>query len=128
MKRICAGRTLLYRPPGVSKPHLWLVLTDPEGQDQYVLAVMLRTATEHTDSTVILQPGDHPFVRHPSSVDYSEIRRFKLSSILRAVAIGDCHPRESLSRALLKKVQAGLLLSPHTVHALKDYWGKRFPS
>lgn len=79
---IHAGSTLLLSDPF---PHLWLVLTDPKGKDDIIVAVMVRTAKGYTDPTVILEAGDHPFIRHKSSVHYSKAKWFKMSRIQAAL-------------------------------------------
>lgn len=123
---VYAGQSLYLRARDESKPHLWFVLTDPDGDPARVVAVMLRTATRFTDETVVLQPGDHPFVRHASSVHYSTATHFSVRAISRAVEVGTCHPREDLSASMLERLRAGLLASPFTVNALKEYCRARF--
>jgi hypothetical protein len=67
MDLIAAGRTLLLRETPHAKPHLWLVLTNPDGNPEEIVAVMVRTHRAYTDATVVLEPGDHPFIHHRSS-------------------------------------------------------------
>jgi hypothetical protein len=120
---IVAGSALLLSERtdlGVEKPHLWLVLTDPRGQPPFVYAVMVRTRTRFTDDTLVLLPGDHPFIKHESSVHYSSAQRFRIDLLEDAIARGRCHPRDPMSRTLLHRVRAGLLASPYTVHAVRD--------
>jgi hypothetical protein len=121
-----SGRALLLAEQPQFKPHLWFVLTDRDGVPPRVVAVMLRTATRFTDTTLVLRPGDHPFVRHESSVHYSTARWFSVSSILAAVSRGRCHLLPDASDDLLRKVRAGLLASPFTVNAVRDYCRLRF--
>ena len=87
---------------------------------------MLRTTRRHTDGTLILDIGDHPFVKHESSVHYSSAQEFKVRAILREVSRGRCHLRESMSSNLLERVRRGLLDSPYTVHAIRDYCAERW--
>lgn len=82
---------------------------------------MLRTAQTYTDRTLLLYPGDHPFIKHESTVDYSSIERLRVSAIERLLAIGRCHLHPDMSPQLLRSVRAGLLASPRTVHAFRDY-------
>jgi hypothetical protein len=121
---IAAGSALLLALP--PKPHLWFVLTNPDEQAAVVVAVMMVSRKRHTDDTVILNVGDHPFIRHESAIQYSTATRFQLHKLLRDVGTGRCHLRESMSPALLERVRAGLLESPFTVHAIRDYCAPRF--
>lgn len=126
MQVIRAGSTILFQPPGQSKFHLWLVLTDPDSSSAEVVAVMVRTKTRYTDDTVILREGDHPFIRYESAVHYSSATHFKVSAVMKAMADGHCHLKEDLSNATLTHVRQGLLNSPYTVRAIKDYCVDRF--
>lgn len=90
MNVLGAGRAILYRAPDVDGFHLYFVLTDPIHDGREVVAVMLRTATEFTDDTVVLEPGDHPFVRHATSVHYSTADLFQVDKLLDAMRRGEC--------------------------------------
>jgi len=81
---------------------------------------MLRTATEFTDDTVVLQPGDHPFVRHATAVHYSTADLFQVDKLLDAMQRGECRLRQDMSETLLEKVRDGLLRSPFTIHRIRD--------
>ena len=119
MNVIQAGCTLhIVEPP---KPHLWIVLTDPVGDPQSVVTVMLVTSKSYTDPTVILRPGDHSFITVDTSVHYSTARHRRVTRITAAIARKRCDLRESLSRELLEYVQRGLLASPFTVNTFRDH-------
>ena len=117
MNLICAGRTILFQPSSSQKRHLWLILTDPIGSSREVIAVMVRSRKQYTDHTVVLQKGDHPFVRHSTSVEYSTAARFKVSRLQRGSLESDMDPD------LLQRVRDGLLRSPYTVRAIKRLCG-----
>lgn len=97
------------------------MLTDPERGSERFVAVMVRTTKHFTDNTVVLKPGDHPFIRHSSSVHYSSAGFFSARAVSRALARGTCHLLDDMSPDLLRRVRDGLLESPHTVNAVKDY-------
>lgn len=123
---IGAGRAMLFRPPGDAAPHLWLVLTEPDGQSPKVVAAAVRTLRPYSDRTVVLQVGDHPFIKHDSTVDYGSARYFRVDKIVAAMKRGTCHLRSDLAPAVLGRVQRGLLESPHTIHEIKRYCRQRF--
>jgi hypothetical protein len=87
---------------------------------------MLRTATHFTDKTLILHPGDHPFIHHPSSVHYSTARWFRIDAISRAIREGHCSLQHDMSCDLLQRVREGLIKSQFTVNAIRDYCNTRF--
>ena len=45
-----------------AKNHLWVVLSDPIGNPAQVVLVSLSTLREGADTTVVISPGEHPFV------------------------------------------------------------------
>jgi len=49
-----AGASFLISGGRVGKPHLWLVLTDPEPPTGKVVIAMVVTSRPHTDKTVTL--------------------------------------------------------------------------
>lgn len=106
--------------------HLWFVLTDPEGTPGKVVGAMLTTKRRYSDPTVTLDVGDHPFVKHESAVDYKKVEFLKVEKLDRAVRFGQCHPREDMSADLLRRVRAGLFVSPHTADYFKRYCEERF--
>ena len=120
MNIIRAGSALLLAEPPLFKPHLWFVLTDPQGQPPRIVAVMLRTVARFTDPTLVLKPAEHPFIRHDSSVHYSTARWFTVSALLAAMKTGKCHLKEDMAEELVHRVRQSLLESPFTVNALRD--------
>ena len=126
MNVIAAGRTFLL-PPGPDVPlHLWLVLTDPDPKTSEVAAVMVVTAKDYTDPTVILKAGEHPFIKHDSSVQFGTVQLLKCSLLAREMKKGRCHLKEDLKPEVLARVRKGLLQFPFTVRALRTYCEPRF--
>lgn len=98
--------------------HLWFVLTDPDHDTDHVVIVALVSEKSHTERTVRLGPGDHPFIRWASSVDYGTAT-FKLSrKISAALASNRAILQADMSPELLAKVRAGLLESSHTPNVI----------
>jgi hypothetical protein len=50
--------------------HLWIVLSDPAIDRVNVVLVCLLSWQPHHDQACILEPGDHPFVKHSTCVHY----------------------------------------------------------
>lgn len=123
MDVIRAGRSVLLSEPPLYEAHLWFILTDPD-QAKKVVAVMLRTPKPYTDPTLLLEVGDHPFIRHQSCVHFPAAQRLSVSEITAAIKSGRCHLKEDMSRELLVRVRAGLLASPRTVRAIADFCRK----
>jgi hypothetical protein len=112
---ICAGRALLLDLG--QGPHLWFVLTDLDANG-LVVVVMLVTARGHTDKTVALTVGDHPFIDHESNVNYASatLKPAKVLNAMLAKGTGRLH--EDMSSAVLHAVSCGLLTSSRTANYL----------
>lgn len=120
MNLFCAGRAVLLVGGAVGKPHLWFVLTDPDPSTDQVLWVMMVSAKPHTDDTVVIVAGDHPFVQWESNVDYGSARFVPVSKLASASAQGRLRLQQDMSPGLLARVRAGLLASSRTIHEIKD--------
>lgn len=127
MEFFTAGSAIILSGHPVGPPHLWFVLSDPDLESDQVVAVMVVTARTHTDKTVTLSAGEHPFIKHDSSLDYGSTRRFQTARLKAAVRNGRCKLAEKMSAALLGRARAGLLASHRTPHHIIDYCRDRFP-
>ena len=87
---------------------------------------MVVTSRGHTDKTVTLMPGDHPFVQHESNVDFGGAVLVRLERFHRAVEAGRCRLQPDMDARLLQRVRDGLLASPRTVHWIADHCRERF--
>ena len=100
--------------------HLWIVLTPPsEGE---VVTVSVTTLRKRSEKLVVLQAGDHPFIEHPSVVAYAYARIRTVQTIETAIVNGTAKKREPASRALLKKVRAGLVDSDFTPNGVRHFY------
>lgn len=128
MELVAAGRAFLLTGgrPG-DKPHMWVVLTDPDPLTNHVVAVMLVSAKAHTDPTCALSAGDHPFIKHDTHADYGGAKLFPAQRVNKCLAIGRCKLHEDVSAQVLTKLRAGLLTSQRTVHFVLEHCRQRFP-
>jgi hypothetical protein len=99
--------------------HLWFVLTDPD--PQAMVLVMLVSVKPHTDRTLQLHVGDHPFIRHPSAVDFGTARYVPAGKLEDALSSGRASLHSDMSDALLARVRAGLLASARTPNEIAAY-------
>lgn len=120
------GDTFLLMGGRVATPHLWVVLWGPAGEDDAFLTVMLTTDRGYTDQTCILDVGDHPFIRHRTSVDYKVCSRWRGAKIDELVKTGVAKPRDRMDAAVLERIRAGFFKAgrlPNTFMriALKEF-------
>ena len=122
-----AGDALLLPKPGQAVAHLWVLLTDPDVTTDEVLMVNLTTQRPHSDTTVILSSGDHPFVQHATVVNFTDARLGKAALLNTFIHTGTYLPQSPLSEVVLRRIQAGLLASRFTAEKFKDYLRNRLP-
>lgn len=101
--------------------HLWFVLTDPDPFTNKVVVVVLVSERAHTERTVCLGIGDHPFISRPSNVDFGSATFFPASKLQNAIATGRGKLKDDMSSALLETVRAGLMASSRTPNAIIEY-------
>jgi hypothetical protein len=112
------GDTFLLTGGHIPAPHLWAILWGPTGPAGAYMAVHLTTLRSYSDRSCILDTGDHPFVRHPTSVAYRDVLRWTDARLAQLIADGIAKPRHPLDPAVLERIRAGFFASAHTPHAL----------
>src|SRR5260370_18578464 len=113
--------TLLLPRPGQDIPYLWVILTEPDSHTRRAVMVNLTTKRPHSDVTLILRPGDHPFVRHETVVSYADARMVDAGQLEAAISSGLCRKHQAVDAATLKRIQEGLIKSPFTPNRIKTY-------
>ena len=66
---ISLGDTFFMKPPGTVRNHLWVVLAVHNNGASAILA-NLTSRRENSDTTCVLMPGMHPYIKHESCVHY----------------------------------------------------------
>lgn len=100
--------------------HLWIIITPPtEGE---VVTVCMVTAHKKSERLVVLDVGDHPFIKHESIIAYRWSKIRAVDEIESAFLTQAAKPREPVSDAILRKVQAGLLDSDFTPNGVLHYY------
>jgi hypothetical protein len=122
-----AGATL-HMPSGPDK-HLFVVLNDPKVFEGYgtmlcIALVNLSTVPNNPnvkfDSTCIVQPGCHPFVKQPSYVYYKHAELKQLRDVLSHIEKRLYIPHDTpMAASELARIRYGLKASPFTARALK---------
>lgn len=91
--------------------HLWIVISTAD-QEGKAVAVNVTTRHSLSETTVILENGDHPFVKHSSVINYTDAQLIDLKAVETAIEKQPknyvCKSHEACSPALLKKIQDGM--------------------
>ncbi|HWG34932.1 MAG TPA: hypothetical protein VN650_12240, partial [Gemmatimonadaceae bacterium] len=95
--------------------------TDPDPKTGLVVVVMLVTERDHTEKTVTLGDGDHPFIRHPTNVNFGSAVFLPSVKLDLALANGAAKLQPDFSKAVLSTIRAGLLVSSYAPHDVLNY-------
>jgi hypothetical protein len=91
--------------------HLWFVISEPRLDPREVLIVNFTTWKEGCDPACIVEPGEHPFVRHRTYVRYRAAQSRSLAQ-LAALLIKNLLVREEpASPELLARMRHGAGIS-----------------
>ena len=120
-----AGQTLLLPKPGQDVSHLWVVLFAADPVTSETVIVNLISLRDHSDQTLLLQAGEHPFIRHSTVVHYADARIVGGRALAAALAAGTFPSHNDCSAQLLEKMRQGLIASPFTARKVKDYARRR---
>ena len=119
-----AGDTFLIPKSADEIEHLWIVLTEPDS-DGMAVCVNVTRRESYSDTTLVLNIGDHPFIRKESVVHYPDASKLDLTRVQKAIDAKPrqyiCKPHKPCSNDLLERIRNGLLASPHTPKGLKSF-------
>ena len=94
--------------------HLWIVLSDPEKDDERVLLVNVTTLEAYKDQTCKLTCGSHPFITHDSCVNFGAAKLVSLATLINLEAQGKLRWHEPLSEKTYRYIFEMAILSPET--------------
>jgi hypothetical protein len=90
--------------PGLDD-HLWLVISDVDASGRVVIVSIL-SYQPHYDQACILEPGDHPFVKHSTCVEYPTARLIPLARLNAMEVAGTLRPKAAMSADLLARIRS----------------------
>lgn len=124
----CGDTFLMPAPGGVATPHLWIVITQPDPASHLCAIVSVTTLRNSKDQTVLLKVGDHPFIRHDSTIYYGDAMIVDALRLENEIAAGLALRRDRCPAETLKLVQQGVTASPFTrpkfLRFCRDRWGR----
>ncbi len=127
----CGDTFLMPAPGGMAIPHLWILITRPDPETHLCAIVSLTTLRNSKDQTVILRPGDHPFIRHDSTIFYGDALIVDVRRLEAEIAAGLALVRERCPSEIVKLIQDGVSASPFTrpkiLHFCRAQWERSGP-
>jgi hypothetical protein len=104
----CGSAYLLYDDEDpTSKPHLHVVISDPDENDCIVL-VSITTERAKSDTTTRLETGIHPFIDSPSVIAYNYSKMMSCDQLKKLIERGDAIPKADASETIVKRARAGM--------------------
>jgi len=89
-----------------SDDHLWVVISDPNVDPSRVVIVCFLSHQPHYDQACVLEPGDHPFIKHPTCVNYPDARIESAALLERLKGDGRLKPKTPLSSGILDRIRS----------------------
>lgn len=117
--QVAAGSTFLFdlsSPPA----HLWVVASIPDSEGRF-LVVSLTSLKGSKDQTVILNPGDHPFIKWPTCAFYQLADIMTVAKLEEVIRLGHAKLREPLSPKLAALVLDGFAASQFTKKRVVEF-------
>jgi hypothetical protein len=117
------GDTFLAPTTSAGTEHLWIIITEPDAEGKAV-AVSITTQRSHSETTVTLNIGEHPFIKHPSVISYKHASIVDVKAVLTAM---QRRPQQYVFRShapctpeLLEKIRAGMTRTKDAPKAIKQ--------
>ncbi len=103
-----AGETFHIPQPGTSlDSHLWVILSEPALDEDHILIVNFTTLRSDSDRACVLNAGEHPFVKHPTCVNYRGAKVVSRAQIDTLLQKGLLTNHAAVSSALLQRMREG---------------------
>jgi hypothetical protein len=113
------GDSFMLPKPGQETEHLWVLITNPDPVTHDAIMVSVTTQRPHSDTTRILNVGDHPFLQKPSVIFYADTRIVNTDLLDAAVTRGACHAHVVFQAPVIRRIQSGVTASPLTPKKIK---------
>ena len=112
---------------GIRKKHLHIAITEPVDSGNRMPCILLvslasiRQGESGYDETCILQPADHPFIKHASYVVYRQAVIMELRDLHRNLKNGIIKPKERAGVDVVARIVMGVEKSPSTKNYIVDF-------
>ncbi len=127
LRMLKPGDAVLMPKYADATPHMWIVLTAPDGNSNIVI-VNVTSLKNHPDQTTILKVGDHTYIKHDSVVLYADARIVSATHIIDGLNLKTPLFRQldPCSDDLLKRICNGIFASDFTPNKVIDFCAKQW--
>jgi hypothetical protein len=102
-----AGSTFYIRDRDVDT-HLWVVISDPDGDPTRVIMVSMTTYENYKEAVCLLDVGDHPSISHKTCIAYNEARMQTRDRLNTLIGGGYLSMQPPVSEEVLRRIRAGV--------------------
>lgn len=104
--------------------HLHILLTSPSQKhpDKVLIANLSSFVQGVHEESCILEPGDHPFIKHRSYIPYNKAKIFALQNLRDGIAQGLYRPRDPVGHDVFKRICNGLEQSTRVALGIKKFY------
>jgi hypothetical protein len=110
---------------GTEKAHLFIVITEAVKKTDKIILVPLCSIQPnlHYDKTIILEPGEHDFIKEPTYVDYSSAR-VVTSDVLDGLIVKKQAKNRppKMDEILVNRIRNGILNSRETPNFIRSHY------
>jgi hypothetical protein len=112
--------------PSAAGEHLYVVLCDPSDvptnpRQSVVFVGIFSLRHPWHERTLVLDVGDHRFIKHESYVDYASANVKRAVEIEKSVNDRRFRTHDAVASPLVGRIVAGALTSPRTPRYVKDF-------
>ena len=108
--------------------HLHFVCLDVDDDGNTLIVPMSSYEGNYSDSTCILDIGDHEFIKHKSFVLYLEAQIRNADELQEDIDAGMLIPQKDMSEYIFLKIRNGVVRSGNTSRKIKKYFNSRQPN
>jgi len=120
-KKLVDGDSFLFPLyAGQNREHLWVVLTTPDADHQCAI-VSISTLRDYSDTTTILNAGEHEFIRHKSFVFYAKAKLIYANEFEQQFVDGFAKMSSKMNRGTLNRIKEGVFESKFTPNKVKRF-------
>ena len=120
-------------PDDPNTKHLWFVISDPGSNHGLAIIANMTTYRAGSEECCVLQPGDHPAVKHKSVINYLRARNVSVANIEKAhksrpdcIVFAEAADRELIIRILQGALESKLINAECRAIINRDF--KRYQS
>ena len=88
--------------------HLRIIVSDSDKNNEQIVVSVTSLKFDNQDKSCIIHPGEHPFIKHKSIIDFKRTKIMSTIDIINGINKGWLIKKEDISDTLLTRIQNAL--------------------